>query len=561
MGLFTICALVIGATAPASSNAASKTKLSATKKTLYAGEQFALELTDAKGSVKWSSSNKKVATVKDGLVVAVKNGKATISAKDSKKTYKCKITVKKNSLSDKALKIKAGESASLTLKGNTPAEWISSDESIAIVNNGTVTALKKGTANITAKVGSKKYTCKVTVAANTDVTDEPVELTLWTIQSGEGLSDAYVRAIDDLKKAYPNVTLKYETFDQEYYKDKIRLSAAAGDLPDIFFTWSGAFLGEFADLGVAYCLDDVMAKYIKSGDITQVMLDNTTYEGKHYGIPMGMNMAVLFANTDLLKQVGVNAVPKTLEELYDCCDKLLEKGITPFGCGNEGWCISEYVESIIEKNIGAKALNEIFSGKGSFDNKGMAEAVDIFKEMLDKGYFGKRRNMGNGEVSERFKAGEYAFYLNGTWNCGGLSSDPEFASKVTVSEFPVINSKKSQLGEFIGGPSDSLAVSGFSKKAGVAAEYAVALGKLVSKYSYLQGSGLPTWKIGYDDSEVNALTKQVSKICTGAKGFVLFGDTAMPSYEKDPYLDCLIIVFNGDMDGKAFTKELASSIR
>lgn len=563
LGLLMAIVFVIGLTGPVGANAASKVKLSATKKTVYVGEQFGLELTGAKGTVKWSSSSKKVATVKDGLVTAVKTGKATIKAKDSKtnKTYKCNITVKKNSLSDKTLKIKAGESAGLTLKGNTPADWTSSDESVAIVNNGTVTALKKGTATITAKVGSKKYTCKVTVAANADVTDEPVELTLWTIESGEGLSDAYIRAIDDLKKAYPNVTLNPQTFEQNYYKEKIRNSATAGDLPDIFFTWSGAFLGEFADMGVVYCLDDIMARYMKSGDISQVMLDNTTYNDKHYGIPMGMSVVVLYVNMDLLNQVGIKSVPKTLDDLYDCCDKLVAAGITPFGCAGETWCISEYVEPIIEKTIGAKALDKIFSGKASFDNDGVVEAADVFTDMLNRGYFGNERALDNGEVSGRFMDGRIAFYMNGSWHCGNFAGDPEFASKVTVSEFPVINSKNSKIGELIGGPSDTLAVSALSKNTGIAAEYAVALGKLVSKYSYLEGSGLPTWKIGYDDSGVNALTRQVSKLCDSAKGFVLFGDTAMPVYEKKPYLDSLSKLFRGELGGKAFTKELAENIR
>jgi len=563
LGLLMAIVFVIGLTGPMGASAASKVKLSATKKTVYVGEQFELELTGAKGTVKWSSSSKKVATVKDGLVTAVKTGKATIKAKDSKtnKTYSCKITVKKNALSNKTLKIKAGESASISLKGNTPTEWSSSDEGVAIVNSGIVTAIKEGKATITAKAGKKKYTCKVTVAANENVSDEPVELTLWVLESGEGLSSAYIRAIDDLKKAYPNITLNAETFEQNYYKDKIKASVAAGDLPDIFFTWSGSFLGEFVDLGAVYCLDDIMARYMKSGDITQVMLDNTTYDDKHYGIPMGMNAVVLYANMDLLKQAGVNSVPKTKDALFECCDKLLAKGITPFGCAAEDWCVSEYIEPMAEKNIGAKALGKIFNGKASFDNEGLAETVDMFKDMLNRGYFGNELGLGNGDVSMRFMEGQYAFYMNGSWNGGMFASDPEFASKVTVTEFPVINSKKSQLGELIGGPSDTLAVSAFSKNVGVAAEYAVALGKLVSMYSYLEGNGLPTWKIGYDDSGVNDITKQISKVVAGAKGFVLFGDTAMPSYEKDPYVAALMKVFEGNMDGKAFTEELAKAIR
>lgn len=48
-----------------------------------------------KGTVKWASSNKKVATVSSkGKVTAKKKGKTTITAKVAGKTFKCKITVK-----------------------------------------------------------------------------------------------------------------------------------------------------------------------------------------------------------------------------------------------------------------------------------------------------------------------------------------------------------------------------------------------------------------------------------------------------------------------------------
>ncbi|MBR1731513.1 MAG: Ig-like domain-containing protein [Ruminococcus sp.] len=67
-----------------------------TKATLTAGKKLTLKLTNATASkVKWSSSNKKVATVTSkGVVKAVKKGTATITAKYKNKKYKCKITVK-----------------------------------------------------------------------------------------------------------------------------------------------------------------------------------------------------------------------------------------------------------------------------------------------------------------------------------------------------------------------------------------------------------------------------------------------------------------------------------
>ena len=565
LGALLVCALVIGMVKTSPVDAATKVKLSAKKKTIYIGEKFQLELEGAKGDVKWSTSKKKIATVKDGVVTAVKNGKTTITAKDltTKKSYKCKITVKKNAISNKTLSLKGGESAGLTLKGNTVAEWKSSNESIATVNNGTVTALKKGKATITATVGSKEYTCKVTVTEDAATSDEPIELTLWSLEGEDGNApDSYMQAIEELKASYPNVTVNVKTFEMEEYKLKIKAAAKANELPDIFYTWSGSFLGDLVNTDAVYCLEDVMNKYVKSGDVPKVMLDNTTYDGKKYGIPLNMNVVVLYANMDLLKEAGYTEVPKTIADLTACCDKLLEKGITPFGCSGEAWCISEYLEPIMEKTIGAAALNAIFGGTASFNNEGIAESADLLKSMIEKGYIkASDLELSNGDISGNFMAGDYAFYMNGSWNCGMFAEDPDFSSKVTIAEFPVINSKNSKIGELIGGPSDTLAVSASSKNTAVTAEYAVALGKLICKYNYLSGGGLPSWKINYDDSEVDDLTKQVAKLCANAKAYVLFGDTAMPVAESDPYLRCLEALAGGNMDGKSFISELSKSIR
>lgn len=75
--------------------AAKKISISKKSATLTVGKTLTLKLKNAKASkVKWSTSNKKIATVSKGKVKAKKAGKATITAKYKGKKYKCKITVK-----------------------------------------------------------------------------------------------------------------------------------------------------------------------------------------------------------------------------------------------------------------------------------------------------------------------------------------------------------------------------------------------------------------------------------------------------------------------------------
>lgn len=70
-------------------------KLSSTKKTVTAGTSFALKLNGTKRTVKWYTSNKKIATVSSkGVVKTLKAGSVKITAKVGGKSYVCRVTVK-----------------------------------------------------------------------------------------------------------------------------------------------------------------------------------------------------------------------------------------------------------------------------------------------------------------------------------------------------------------------------------------------------------------------------------------------------------------------------------
>jgi len=127
-------------------------------------------------TVTWSTSNDKIATVTaDGVVKGKKAGKATITAKAGDKTasFKVKVQTKKVTLksvkmSKKKIKLKKGETAELTATKNPVTasgkiKWSTSNKKIVTVKNGKLKAKKPGKATITAKVGNKKATCKVTV--------------------------------------------------------------------------------------------------------------------------------------------------------------------------------------------------------------------------------------------------------------------------------------------------------------------------------------------------------------------------------------------------------------
>lgn len=83
---------------------AKQCKLNAKELDLQVDQLGFLELQGAKGNVTWKSSNPSIVKVSNGVVLAVKNGKAKITATYQKKKYTCNVTVKKKFSEKEALK-------------------------------------------------------------------------------------------------------------------------------------------------------------------------------------------------------------------------------------------------------------------------------------------------------------------------------------------------------------------------------------------------------------------------------------------------------------------------
>lgn len=148
----------------------------------------------------WSSSDTNVATVTDGLVTAVSQGNAQITATtaDGGKKAVCSVVVTAAnipvtgiSFSPNTKGMLTGSTASITPiiepanASNTSVTWSSSSPSIVTVENGVLTAVKQGTAVITAVTvdGGLSATCTITVS------DRPIDVTKITLNMST--SDIY----------------------------------------------------------------------------------------------------------------------------------------------------------------------------------------------------------------------------------------------------------------------------------------------------------------------------------------------------------------------------------
>jgi uncharacterized protein YjdB len=117
----------------------------------------------------YKSSKTSVATVDEaGVITANKPGEATITVTADKTSVTCKVTVKEPTVklnrTEVSLYRKQTVRLSVSSTSKSTPKWKTNKKSVATVDSdGTVTAIKNGTAIITVTVDGVSKTCEVTV--------------------------------------------------------------------------------------------------------------------------------------------------------------------------------------------------------------------------------------------------------------------------------------------------------------------------------------------------------------------------------------------------------------
>ena len=258
-------------------------------------------------------------------------------------------------------------------------------------------------------------------------TGQKVTITWWHITTAENQKAVWQKLADEYMAAHPNVNIEITVLENEAFKTKLTTVMQSGEPPDIFQSWGGGVMNEYANAGL---IQDITASLDADGgawrdSFSPGALGVYSYQGKNYGVPWDMGMVGFWYNKTLFSQAGIDAPPATWSELLADVQKLKDAGITPIALGaGDKWPAAFWWEYLAVRVGGQAAFDAAASRSGSFADPPFVQAGEKIQELValepfQDGFLGATW----GDEATAMGNGKAAMDLMGQWAPGAFNDN------------------------------------------------------------------------------------------------------------------------------------------
>jgi len=387
----------------------------------------------------------------------------------------------------------------------------------------------------------------VAPAALVGAQDDPVTITWWHIATADADAAIFQQAADDFMAANPNVTIEITILENEAFKSQLTTVMQAGDPPDLFHSWGGGVLWQYADAGL---LRDISAEL--EGDWYDSIAVPAATElfgqnGEYYGVPWRWGAVGFFYNKALFEEAGLDpeAPPATWEELLEAAQTLKDAGITPFALGGKDkWPGHFWWVYLAIRTGGEQAFLDAYSREGSFADEPFVEAGQLLADLIamepfPEGFLG----MAFGDEGAQMGNGLAAMELMGQWAPGNQETNSEDGEGVTEDlawfPFPAVEGGAGDPSDVLGGG------DGFALGVNAPDEAIEFLKYLTSEEFQAANLSLfgPPTAVGADASIEDPITMQILEARNNAGYFQLYYDQFLPPALAGTVLDAVEQLF------------------
>lgn len=232
-------------------------------------------------------------------------------------------------------------------------------------------------------VGSTAAAAAVGLGAGTSSAQDSVTVRWWHISTAEAHQAAFQAVADAYMAANPNVTIEITVLENEAFKTRLTTAMQAGDPPDMFQSWGGGVLYQYAAAGLVRDITEHLATDGWGESFTQAALGLYATDEKNYGVPWVQGVVGVWYNKALFAQAGIEATPTTWTELTETVTKLKDAGITPITVGEQDKWPGHFYWVYLATRLGGKeAFDAAYNRTGSFSDPSFVEAGTMLSELV-----------------------------------------------------------------------------------------------------------------------------------------------------------------------------------
>lgn len=248
--------------------------------------------------------------------------------------------------------------------------------------------------------------------SNSGTDSKVTEVTMWGSWGGDQVGQLEAQ-LDAYNKSQNKIHVTYTV--QDSMEEKLLTAIVSDQAPDVVL-WDRFNTGVYAPKGALAPIDDMVKKdNVDLSKFYQPAVDELTYGGKLYGIPLTVDTRILFYNKDMFTEAGVDPASITdWESLRQAAIKLTKRDggklvQAGFSLKDVG-LFNNWIQQAGGKMIDDSAT----PAKTAFNSQAGLDVLAYWDQLLNKD---KVYELGFEDAfgGDGFKAGKVAITFNGPW--------------------------------------------------------------------------------------------------------------------------------------------------
>ncbi|MCM3714478.1 extracellular solute-binding protein [Alkalihalobacillus oceani] len=324
----------------------------------------------------------------------------------------------------------------------------------------------------------------------------------WHIDPGVR-EEVYMEAVARFEEKHSDVQVNVLQIPNDDYKQRMVVAMSGGNPPDVFHSWGGGWLEEFVQSGQVKNLND---EDIDFSQFAEVALDNSTYDGNVYGLPLGLSPYVFYYNKDIFAEHHLE-VPETYDELLTIIDVLNENNVIPIALANQPkWPGAFFLMYLADRLAGENLFLEAYHREGrGFDDPAYVQAGVYIQELVERNAFNPGFNgisYDAGQGRQLMYSGQAAMMLMTSGFVNNMRDEsPDFEEKMGVFNFPALSEGEGDPSNISAGASPVWSVSENAEHADLAVELVKELTSVETAQAFVDRTGTAVALLGIESSD------------------------------------------------------------